>query len=291
MSLNGMALSAIQAGEGESIFAAVCLMVLGYLAALWLRRHHPGRIARLPYLFWSGIAACLMGLSSYWGLLVVAALTHDLLWLWLAGLVVAFCGYGYFVGCLGRARALDAYGSARNSWMGLVPIANFILMIKPADDAVPRGKQPWMALGVFGSLVLYALAPALGEYGAQVVTDQAQQISPAQAEALEGGRLRAMGVDLYLQSVVRDTRTYRLDPVMLLLRAEQEGQMLRYVLQVTKRGYTVTQDGRDAVVADVCATPHLRELMVAGAQLEYLYLGRKLEELARFGLTAADCPV
>jgi hypothetical protein len=151
--------------EADRGALALALFGSGFLVGLVLRTGSRRTLGPLPFLVVLALIATLNSLSPAIWQWEGSARASGLLWTLVAlqfgGLAVVGCVYGI----ASHARSVDAFGSGRWAWLGIVPLANLYLWFKPPAVAKPVTTRRRIAevVGVVAAISLLAASGTVSE--------------------------------------------------------------------------------------------------------------------------------
>jgi hypothetical protein len=275
--------------ELNLMLLGIGLVVVGFLIGLLLRRGSQAGLHRAPYVALVGLITAGIGALPYLFLLTLKAQAMGLFGLLFFGIFALLVVAGLATGLLSHARSVNAYGDGRGAWMGVVPIANLVLMA--TAPRVESRMNPVVSAvlvvigiaGLFGGRILDRLTTDALEAG---TNDSLETI----AEAL-GAQIGAQGVESVLAEIAAQTGRTEIDSETVLARVEATGETLHYTYEITELAAQAGTMLEPAVRQNSCDNPVLLALMDGGASLVMDYLGPDGALVVSVTLVARDCGI
>jgi hypothetical protein len=202
----------------------IFVLIGAVIGGFWAKVDY--KMKRSTYFLNTSFAVCLVSLAQIVWLLFVKAVATGLLPLLVAVDVILWIAFGYAIMLLGKARAIDAFGTTKSAFLAFIPIANLWLLFSPTkEQTVETGS----GLHVGGTAILFGFVLlALGRGGAIGLEDALQNgdfanVSVQDTEAIREKyflhALKRDGLDAalrYLASLDQAQAGARLDEITVL---------------------------------------------------------------------------
>jgi hypothetical protein len=273
--LDDLALGLLSRTEGELFAAGLVVFATGFAAALIGRRGATRSMRRVPYFLWiSVVTAFVSALPIVWVATLEAA-KDGVLWILVVLFFGGIFGGGAATGTLAHARSVSAYGDGSNAWMGIVPIANLVLLLKPPENRFNRGyiRVLYDVLLVVFSAFILTIGSTIGKLPDKYLDDivEAGGDDPGVQQFGIDFMLRTQGLEAVLGQMAAAVPGRRIDEATYLLRVESDGDKLRYVYELSTDIPEIPVSVRTALTEKNCASIALRPVIDAGATLEHVY--------------------
>lgn len=295
MALERAAFALAEQGELALMLIGLALTAIGGLLGIWLRRGSTAELTRSVHFLWWGFVWALGrgALPAIW-LLTPQATWAGLFWLlMLAGFTGALL-IGLAVGVLSHARSVNAYGDGRRAWMGIVPIANLVLMCKPPlHTPVPAPDRMLIQFAVMMGFLMIVGGNIAGQSIDRQIDHSVAlaETDPDMQRAYTRAVLRREGVGGVLRLVAAGVSEQRLSEELTLLRAEADGARLVYVYRLEGPDAELSPEGLAETAQDTCADADVAALIGAGASIEYRFLDADQRVLGGVVVDQASCTV
>jgi hypothetical protein len=292
--LERVALDILSLDETTLEVGVYAILVLAFVAALISQQRSPDQLERAPYFALTMLLVLIAsGLQFIW-LLTLEALTSGVLWLLVLATIASLSVLGWLFGKLAAARSRSAFGSQRFAFLGLIPLANLVLVFYPPKEwDAPQGRLASAFLGLPGVVVGLILllcvsvadrvaAGALERFVADVESD------PSATRA----RLEAVGVEEALRIAAEQSQSLLpavVDEVTTLIEIEASGSTLRRTYVMTVESLVWTEEMSVQIGRFLCDEEGLRAFLDHGATIEERYLSRSRRPLKTESVTAASC--
>jgi hypothetical protein len=265
--------------------------VAGFLVALMARRGATLSLRRVPHLQLLSLHALALALAGFLGLLVPSAVEAGRMWMVMATQFAVMAVGGYILGVLSHARSVNAYGDGRHAWMGIIPIANLILMTKrPLDWQPDTWRTGFLnALGVLGAVIMMVISAMFGRLAEIQVARSAGP--PVDVELVRDAMANSDTLEASLMAIASQVRPQPVTEDMALERIESDGDTLRHVYEVTADIDSLPGGHTMAMAETTCSDQALRPLLEAGATIQYLYLNPDGWEIGTVFVVPAMCGI
>lgn len=294
--LEDVAIQYVSQSEDDLRLIGYGITVAGAVVAGLLNRSS-AELRRAPYFAYSGLLFLIVAASQLVWFGSIPAMTGGYLWVFMLVDVVVGLAVGYAFGVIAMARSRDAYGHGRMAALAFIPLANFWLLLTPSKNSTSPNSTPTIpllsgALGVVTGFVLLFAGVALTTF-IRIETERmavAAQDDPAMQEAGLDMMLRSSGLEDTLREVALGIPTpSKVDEVTTIVQVVAEGQVLRYVYEVTSGATALPDSMRTGLIDQNCNFVPLRPLFDAGAILVHLYQGPDGVEIGTIQVDRAAC--
>jgi hypothetical protein len=211
--------------------------------------------------------------------------------------VVAAVGCGYALAGIATARSRSAFGHGRAAALAFIPLANFVLLFaKPKADSEHAGSGaiPVLSggLGVLSGLFLLLGTIALSSY----VTTETMRRGEAAAASDPSFQVKSLEMSIASLGLAESLKQIAygypvpetVDDVTTLVRVEADGDVLRYVYELTEVS-SIPLSLRVAVTNSNCRLPFFEPIFKADGGIQHLYLGQDGAEIGRIDVTRKAC--
>lgn len=215
-----------------------------------------------------------------WLLSVQAALA-GFLWVLVLVDVLVLLVTGYALAVIAMARSRDAYGHAGMAFLAFIPIANFWLLFRSSKENTLVSYCHVSLLfvgarGVFLGIIILIGAVAFKmflEYKINEKMIAAAEDYPQTEEPVFGTTLEMMlqhqGLEATIRQIAFEVPSRRISDVMVLRRAEGDGNTLRYIYDLSIDIDMLPAEFHESVAQQNCAFQDLLPIINAGATLEH----------------------
>lgn len=291
--LESWAYSLIGLNEAQLTGLGIVLTIVGFLAALFLRRGAKLSLNRAPYFFlYASTFGLVSALPSAW-LLTPMAMQSGALWILVAFVFVAVAMGGAAFGVISHGRSVNAYGDGSGAWMAIVPIVNFVLFFKQPKEYAPGtwGSSSMSFFTVICGFVVMVLGVGMGKQAEKSIEDLARRAEsdPQMQETSVEMMVRAQGLEKTLQQMAAEVPSSRIDEVTTLLGVESDGAKLRYVYEISSDIDSIPYSFRLNLVKQNCAYAALRPVIRAGAQIEHVFQRQDMSQIGTVAITRELC--
>lgn len=255
------------------------------------------RMPRSTYFLNTALVTFVAGASQFMWVSVFDAIVSGYVIVIAAADFAVWIGVGYFITMLAKARSNDAFGHSRFAPLGFIPIANFILLLKPSADRLQNQTANSAIVGVpavFIGFIVLALGRAAGmeaEKAIERTLAELPQTTSAQRLGMSyfsfytrrDGLAEGLG---YLASLERPGQ---IDEITRLTAVTVDQSELTYLFNVTDD--TVTHFNPDwvrSVLVQNCE--HYAEVMENGGSVRFVYSSQGQGELENILANADICP-
>lgn len=114
-------------------FHAILLLVISAIVT-GLVKSTPHKMPRSTYFLNTSLVTFAGGVSQFIWVMSFDAIANDYVFLIAVIDITVWLVVGYALTMLAKARSNDAFGNSRYAALGLIPIANFVLLLKPSLD-------------------------------------------------------------------------------------------------------------------------------------------------------------
>jgi hypothetical protein len=252
------------------------LILCGCVAGILFRRSR-APMGRIPF-----FALNMLFVLAYMSLLVAVAtfdqpaLIGGYVWALMAALTLGPVGYGYAVGRIAAARAIDSFGS---KWAGLIvvaPVVNIILVLK--RSRAPGAPTPRLLSGIPGLAI--GIVATIATVAAQAVLTRPAPLTPSlehQAKiAMFEHEIRYLGAGPAAQRLTAAVKTpLVLTPDVTLMRVESDGKTIWRDISIDLPADVVfSTDLREQTIRETCKGDWTRRLLKGGLRMEVRFIRR-----------------
>ncbi len=273
--LNGFALSLMNLSEGALVLFSILLIVSGFVFGLVLRRGATLSMPRVPYFVWTALVYGLISAMTIAWLLTFVAVQNGVLWLLVLFIYGAIFVSGMAYAILGHARSVSAYGSGRNAWMAIIPLANLVLYFKrPIDWSEGNsGSTLKSVLGIILGLFIVIVGAGIGRIAEDMIATMASDTGydDATYSATIDMLIQSQGLGATLTQMAADFIPQRVDEVTMLTRVEADGETLRYLYDVSSEVGKFDETDIETLRSRICEFTEIRPIILAGATVEHVY--------------------
>lgn len=221
--------------------------------------------------------------ASFFCLFIFIALTWNMTWIFVGIIIfsaIVFAVVGYFYGILALARSRDAFGHSGYAFLALIPIANFVLLLKDSRKFFSPNRIPTINLlsgkeGVVSGLVIAFVSIALlGFFGRQSenILANMQNNPKAQSATIEY-MVRTQGLEETIKAIVRASQTpVVVDEVTTLKKVESEGSRMRRTYAVDLEDVSLSRSFWYGIEKQICSYVPFSLLLREGAAIEDVYV-------------------
>ena len=291
--LEEFAISLTNQNEGVLVLFGLGLLIVGFIVALRVRSDAIWSLRRVPYFIMSAATAVLISAVPLAWLLTFEAMKNEVYWVLTTTIFLAIAAVGYVYGVLAHARSVNAYGEGSGAWMGLVPFANLVLIFKQPLEATKSGWAGFVLniTGVIFGVFLLGIGQVLTDVGDNAIEGMVQRTEnePELISLSIEGILRSQGLEETLRQVATEVPSRRVDEVTTLLRVEEQGNILRYLYEVTPDVQSIPTSMEMAVIKQNCTFEGIRPVIEAGAILEHVYSYQNGSEVGTITVNRQIC--
>lgn len=277
--------------EWQGILLTTGTFVTGFLVALIARRGATLSLRRVAHLQLLSLHALALAVAGFLGVLVPSAAEAGRMWMVMAAQFAVLAVGGYILGVLSHARSVNAYGDGSNAWMGIVPVANLILMTKrPLDWQPDTWRTGFLnASGVLAAMIMFVISAMFGRLAEVEVARSAGP--PVDVELVRDAMAKNDTLEATLMAIANQVRPQPITEYMSLERIESDGNTLRHVYEVAA-GIDSLPGGHTMAMVEVTCRDHaFRPLLEAGAKIQYLYLNQDGAEIGNIFVIPALCGI
>jgi hypothetical protein len=211
------------------LLAAGCTVV-GFAIGVILSRNSTRTLTRAPHIaLWSLLFAAASAIN-FAALLIDQAVERGILWVFLLIYFASVAMLGAIYGVISHSRAMDAYGSGRKAWFGIIPLIWFELAFRkslhPMKSSFGRNiLNGTICIVAFGQFLASKIADKKLE---DMLEDQAQtaSYSPAVITRATTGFIQSEGLERALQTVASTITPAQIDDGTSITTARVEGTTL-----------------------------------------------------------------
>ena len=294
--LEYIAIQYVNQSDGNLRLIGYGTVVLGAMIAA-IFYHSQAELRRAPFfaycgmLFLVSVVAQLVWIGSF-----TSYILGDFLWAFVLVDVVVGLVVGYAFGVIAMARSRDAYGHGRMAVLAFIPLANLWLLLTPSKNVISANRAPTILLltgrlGVAtGSAFLIAgvILSVLIQAEMSLMVEELEK-DPMMQEAYIDALLSRQGLEATLQLMASEILSQRINETTVLLRAEAEGKILRYVYEVSADVTTLPESMQSGLLRHNCAFEVLRPVIEAGGVIEHIYQRQGDSEIGRVTVTRDLC--
>ncbi len=258
--MEDLAFKLLDLGESQIDLLAIGAALAGFLAALVFDRSKRD-LLRSEYFFAGATLLFLANLTQFVWLATIPAMARGILWVVIVIGLGCLVVFGYFLGSISRARSRNAWGHPGYAFLGIIPIANLVLLFRrPAQKVSSSSRSSQIGTNVVLGIVLLVLSTGADRVLERLMT-RAMDFDPIEASAALTARILA-----------RSTETpQKIDDFLTLEKVEVAGKTLSYQYSVD----TDLDSLPDSFIAetrqDECPNPAYAPILQDGGAVEYIY--------------------
>jgi len=276
------------------VHAILLVIVSAILTDLLKRTTH--KIPRSTYFLNTSLVTFAGSISQFIWVAVFGAIANDYVFLIAAIDITVWLTVGYVLIMLSKARSNDAFGSSGYAALGFIPIANFVLLLKPSMDTTT---QPAAKSATFGApaviigFIVLGLGRAAGMEAEKAVehqvsslpqTENAQSLSDHYYQFYDRKDGLAAGLE-YLASLEKPGR---IDEITDLVSVSVKDDVLTYDFVITDSSVTGFNIGWvGEVQAGNCIT--FAMAIKNGGSVRFVYKSQQNGELENILSDLATC--
>ena len=274
-------------GELALMLTGVGLVVAGFLIGALARRGKQTEMHRAPYVALVGLLTAGMGALPYLFLFTLKAQAMGLFGALFLGAFALLGVVGLAMGVLAHARSVNAYGDGRGAWMGVIPIANLVLMA-----AAPKVESKMNPV-VGALLVVVGIGGLVGGRVLDRLVEDTLEDAPAEsagtiADAISS-QIGVQGIETVLAEIAMQTVRTQVDSETVLVRADAAGSTLHFVYEVSTLAAQAGALLEPAVRQNTCDNPVSLALLDGGATLVMDYNGPDGVLVVSVTMVQRDC--
>lgn len=255
------------------------------------------RMPRSTYFLNTALITFVAGASQFMWVSVFDAIVSGYVIVIAAADFAVWIGVGYFITLLAKARSNDAFGHSRFAPLGFIPIANFILLLKPSADRLQNQTANSAIVGVpavFIGFIVLALGRAAGMEAEKAIertlaelpqTTSAQRLGMSyfsfytRRDGLAGGLA-------YLASL---ERLGQIDEITYLDSVTVDQRELTYRFNITDNSVTnFNVDWVTSMLLQNCE--NYSEVIENGGSVRFIYSSQGRGQLENIWANSTSCP-
>lgn len=272
--LEAFAIELVNKSEATQSQIGIGIGLAGFITSLVVHSRSKAELQRAPYFAFAALVYLLSSAILYPGLFVQEALSAGILWTVVAAVYVGIGVVGYFFGAIAIARSRDAFGHGRLAILGLIPLLNFVLLLKGSKRTVSPYQIPTIRLltggvGIATGFVMLIAGAGLSAWFETLSEEMFKQTDPGLSiESM----LRTQGVERTLKVLAANAGPpHVVDEVTTLSSIEADGVRLRRTFVVTADNMVMSDRFRAIIERDICSYEPFVPLLREGASIEEIY--------------------
>lgn len=273
--------------------------VIGFLIAIVNHRDEVRELQRVPYFFLTSAVTMVGGVSNLLWFQTEHAMSGGYLWVLVLLWLIVSLGCGYGAGYLATLRSNNAYGDRSKAYLGIIPIANLLLVLKAPHE--PReslgvAKFALNALGVLLGIVMLSIGTTVARISDQALSSPTRSVAttPEAQRRYMQSLVKTRGLAEAIRLSANEVRTpMQVDEMTTLTRVDASANQITYIYTIVFPGRFLDEGFSDNLkrgnLQRNCNYLPMRPIIDAGGVIVHRYMDMRGTQWAQIQVDRAAC--